>query len=229
MKPHLLFLTLALLPLTLAAGEKKVHFKMTVLDYEADPIKKHRCKHFDILKHRPSEKTGEAPILTLELSKKTAEDPASFELCKKVFTNLTRLDEQKVRDDVASILEEMPCAPRKDLVVEFGAKRNPDAAKEYPGIPHDYIVNKINFEECMDDMPALCSFPSAHTSWDSQSVIIDHDKMMIAFKRCRDALIKKVKEEGLDEKWAAEKKAKEEQEKKAAESATVTPTEGKKP
>ncbi len=185
------------------AQAKTVNFKMTVLDYEANPIKKHRCKHSDIVKKRPAKNPVDEPVATVVLTEKTALEPEAFPLCERVFTNLTQLDQQKIRDDVASILEEMPCAPGKDLVVEFGAKRNPDASKEYPGIAHNYIVNKINFEGCMDDMPALCSFPSAHTSWDSLSVIVDYEKMMVAFKRCKEALIKKVDDEGLLEKWQA--------------------------
>jgi len=172
-----------------------VNFRMTTLDLKTDPVTKHRCKYKDILKYR-KDPEGKQTLtleltkgtLTLEFAKKAAGKPELHDLCSKVFTNLTKLDQQSVRDELAAIAAQMPCEPGRELTISFGSKNNPYAKEDYPSIPHNYIVNRIDFKGCVEDMPNLCSFPVAITSWDSLSTIIDHKDVMHAFKRCLVAL-----------------------------------------
>ncbi len=210
MKTQYWFTLLALLPLSLSAAPPKVNFRMTALEDAVEPATTHWCWFSDILKMRPSSKPDEPSVATIVLSEKTidVEEAKSFDFCQKVFLNLTKLDQQQTRDEIAGIILEMPCKPGAEIEIEFGSTRRPGIEKEFPRIKHTHVVNKVNIGGCMDDMPDLCSFPSKITRWDSQSLVIDHEKMMRAFKDCREALIKKVDKEGLREKWEAEKKAK---------------------
>jgi len=181
----------------------KVNFKMYAMDLSKTPMQSHKCEHENILKEKEAKNPVDPPYLTLDLSPETAKKPDTYGFCKRIYSNLTNLDQEKVRNDLADIVSEMNCAPDSNLTIRFSSTRNNDAHIEYPGIAHKDIVNKIKFYGCMDEMPELCTFPSSITRWDSDSLIVDYEKMMIAFKRCRDAVNKKVEEEGLLEKWQA--------------------------
>lgn len=228
MKPHYWLTLLALLPLTLSAAPPKVNFKVAATDFTQEPWKVHRCKYDDILKMRSGENPSDPDVPSLVLSKKTARDPDSHDFCKNIFTNLTKLDDQKVLDEIAAILMEIPCEPDGEWVIRFGSTLRSDADQKYPGIKHKQVLNRIDLSGCLSEMPAFCSLPPKTTSWDSGSLIVDHEKMMNTFIYCAEEIVKKVKEEGLEKKWEAEKAAKELQEKKEEPGARVVPTEEKK-
>ncbi len=189
--------------LGISANAMKVNFKMYSVDLSKVPMQGHKCEYKDVLQKKEAKNPNDPPYLTLDLSQKTAQEPDTISFCKRIYSNLTNLDQEKVRNDLAIIVSEMNCAPDADLTIRFSSGRNNDAHIEYPGIAHKDVVNKIKFYGCLDEMPELCTFPSSITSWDSNSLIIDYEKMKRAFERCRDAVNDKVEEEGLLEKWQA--------------------------
>lgn len=176
-----------------------VNFYATISNREE--TKRTACIYEDVLVEREAKDPVDPPISTITFSKQKISNPENAKFCFKTLSNLTNLDQQKVRDDIGKILLEMPCAPDSSTDVMMYGTDRPKIKDSHPNVKHTRIINKIGIDGCLEEMPPVCSMPAAFSTWNPDSVLIEYEQMMKTFNRCKDAVIKKVDDENLLEQW----------------------------
>jgi hypothetical protein len=163
------------------------------------------CHYTSVLKTREARLPQDPPIHTFELSPQTAKTPSRHKRCEEIYSNLTNLEQQKVRDDIGKTLSQMTCKPDAKVLITAGLTQNNDAPKRFPNIRSNWVLNAIQIDGCLgesrSDTPNSCWIPCKRCDSGSRA-IIDYNEMMILFKRCASETDKIIADEKLLDKWA---------------------------
>jgi len=135
-----------------ARAPHQFNFVFSAEDGEYFPPNDIFCLFEDVLRYREPDEPGGEPVLTFAIAEENVEEGAPYRKCAKDFSNLTRLDEQKVRDEVGAILGTMQCQPGSNVDITFSSYEKPNLGRDYPGVRHKRAVSNISIIGCLPEI-----------------------------------------------------------------------------
>ncbi len=148
------------------------------------------CRYPNTLRTRMAKRHSDPPVHTLYFPPVASDlSPQERVICESSLTNLTGLDQERLRDEFAKILKDFPCE-HLDVVTE--ASQDRELKRLYPNAKSLWKTQNIEIRTCLKEPPEYCQLPLKSSIRNNQAVI-DYDALKMLFELCKEEVESKIK------------------------------------
>jgi len=143
----------------------------------------HRCEYKGVFFDRPASRETDPPIKSLRFKKPDSLPAADHEACQSIISNLTNLDQPRIRDQIAKIISSFPC-PNANLEIKSFQQKNETIKIIYPNARSDRGMSSMFINNCLKERPEECIIPSGG----DPSFIMTFDALKYGLEQCSAAM-----------------------------------------